>query len=151
MKACAVSRRKIPKDSFWFQEQTNAGDKPGCLKASGVTSNKHKAAMANSSSIFCKKSSNTEMLQQFLTNLFLEFLLFSALVPNQTRVACKHWQRWARRTSFSPLRKSMSCRSSDTILGILFLFVCLHFGDWPKLEKPEKPKWDSLRCSASWN
>lgn len=42
----------------------------------------------------------------------------------------------------------MPCRSTDIMAGIPLV---LHFGDQPKLQKTEKPKWESLPCSASCN
>lgn len=121
------------------------------LKSQWCDGNKHKAAVSSMVAHFLQKSYNTEMLQQFFTNLFLEFLLFSSLVLNHTRAACKHWQRWARRTSFSPLRKRRTCHAGPQPTSLASLFFGRGKGGWPKLEKPEKPKWESLLCSASFN
>lgn len=150
MKACSGNRRKTPND-FWFQEETNAGDVPGYLKACGVTYNEQETAMASvvapySAKIFSYWNAATVL---FFTNLSLDFLLFSPLIHNQTRLACKHWWRWVRRTSFNPLRRTMPCRASDTILGIPFF---LAFWGSAKIRKNRKAKVGitSLLCMLEW-
>lgn len=148
MKACAENRRRTS-NGFWFKEKTNAGDTPGCLKSCGETYNEQETAMASVVAPYSAKIWNAATILLFFTNLSLEFLLFSALGHNQNSLACKHWWRWVRRTNSNPSRSTMLCISSDTILGIPLFF--LHFGEQPKLEKMEKPKWESLLCSACWN
>lgn len=117
------NRRETPKDSFDFRRRLmqeislksqwcDLQQTQGCYDKCG-------------SPIFSK---NLLILQQFFTNLFLEFLLFSVLVPNQARLACKHWQRWARRTNFSPFEKEHAMQVTRHHPWHPFFFCMLGIG-----------------------